>query len=275
MVMIRACLSLVVASLIPSTEASESRSTSGDLPSSSPRSGHAYVERASRDKKMRKWNDALADYTRAIQLEPNSVDAHYYRGVLYRDLGNLGQALADLNLVIREDPKWLLAYLTRANIYAKQNEIEKAICDYDKVIREAVHSAEGHFFQARAYDAKRDYAAAAAQYLRARQMSPRDDAILNGMAWMKATCPDKSIRNGREAVEIATRSCEFRKWSDWNSLDTLAAAWAESGNYGQAVKFEKEALRLNQTPPGFETKMQQRLTLYQAQTPFRESDKVR
>jgi tetratricopeptide (TPR) repeat protein len=96
--------------------------------------------------------------------------------------------------------------------------------------------------------------------------------IRNTLAWLLATCSDASVRNGKQAVEIARNACDLTKWGDWRYLDTLAAAYAETGDFESAIKFQKLAINLqnlvtNEDPNG----LKPRLDLYQQQKPYHET----
>ncbi len=80
------------------------------------------------------------------------------------------------------------------------------------------------------------YRAAAGHYAKAAELSPDDAEVLNSQGWLKATSPESALRNGREAIRLSTRACELRRWRDADTLDTLAAAEAEAGNFEEAVK---------------------------------------
>ena len=177
--------------------------------SSDENKGYAYVVRGLRNYDNENYARALLDYTEAIRIEPKSLLAHYYRGFLHYEMGNPKQAIADLDVVIKLDLNYgaLRAHLVRGHARAEMGQRDGALADYAEVIRRAYTTAEGRGMRADAYKAKGDYAAANADYAKARQMTPRDDVALNALAWFRATCPDASFRNGREAVEDATKAC--------------------------------------------------------------------
>ena len=63
-------------------------------------------------------------------------------------------------------------------------------------------------------------------------------------AWIQATCPVERLRNGPAAVTSARRACELTEWKRPNPLGTLAAAYAEAGDFERAVEFQQKANEL-------------------------------
>lgn len=100
--------------------------------------------------------------------------------------------------------------------------------------------------------------------------NPKEDWSYNLLAWIKATCPDSSLRDGREAVSAATKACELTQWKEFNWIDTLAAAYAESGDFQRAIQFQEQALRTGNPPDSDRKEMQDRLALYKQSQPYRE-----
>jgi TPR repeat protein len=92
----------------------------------------------------------------------------------------------------------------------------------------------------------------------------------NYVAWILATSSDPKIRDGRMALDYAEKVVAASKRSDPNSLDTLAAAYAESGQFTNAVRVQKEAMQLlheEEKRKDFES----RLRLYELNTAYRDA----
>jgi Zn-dependent protease len=111
---------------------------------------------------------------------------------------------------------------------------------------------------------------AIADYHEALRLQPKLVTAQNNLAWLLATCPIDELRDGRQAVEHATAACNATGWSTPNCLGTLAAAYAEVGDFGQAVRWHERAL----ADPAYrkmygEATVSDRLRLYQQGLPCR------
>jgi tetratricopeptide (TPR) repeat protein len=96
---------------------------------------------------------------------------------------------------------------------------------------------------------------------------------VKGLPWLLATCPEASVRRGTEAVERALEVCRRNECEDWNLLDTLAAAYAEVGDFEQAVKCQEHALARTNLSAEWRQQLEARLALYRAGMPYRELPK--
>jgi tetratricopeptide (TPR) repeat protein/serine/threonine protein kinase len=93
----------------------------------------------------------------------------------------------------------------------------------------------------------------------------------NNLAWPLATSWDASIREGKRAVKLSTKACELTEWSAPILFDTLAASYAEAGQFDDAVKWQKKAL---EHPEVFGTadlkQAKARLKMYETHKPYRQ-----
>lgn len=115
-----------------------------------------------------------------------------------------------------------------------------------------------------------DYAHARADFERVLKLSPDDAKSANDFAWLLSTWPNASARDGRRAVELAQRAGKLTAWKRPAILDTLAAAYAEIGDFRNAVKWQQAALDFERPDLRHSTRhqMEARLELYRKQTPY-------
>ena len=228
----------------------------------------AYIGRGCAWYSKNDYTKAIADFDLAIRLDPQHVKAYVYRASAWYRKTEYDQAIRDYAEAIRLDPRYGKAYADRASVWYARKEYDKAIADDSEAIR--LDPTLAGVFVERG-DARRDkgeWANAAADYAEAiRRESSLADAY-DGRAWIWAACPDAKHRDGKRAVESATKSCELTGWKVPNNLDTLAAAYAESGDFLSAVKWQAKAVALA-TDEDDKAAYSSRLMLYRAKKPYR------
>ena len=110
-------------------------------------------------------------------------------------------------------------------------------------------------------------------YNRAIEAEPKSVAVLNDLAWILATTPDDKIRDGPRAVKLAERACQLTEWKAALLMGTLAAAYAEAGQFTNAVTMAEKAR--DTARAGRQETVAQRneelLSLYRSGKPFRET----
>jgi tetratricopeptide (TPR) repeat protein len=112
------------------------------------------------------------------------------------------------------------------------------------------------------------YAEAEQAYLEAIKAEPACVPACDSLARLLATCPDDKARDGKRAVEYATTACEQTGWKDPVCLDTLAAAYAEVGQFEEAVRYQTRALEDPALKGDPRTAAEKRLELYRQKKPF-------
>jgi tetratricopeptide (TPR) repeat protein len=226
--------------------------------------GNAYAHKKERDKSTR-------DYDEAIRLNPKMFQAYCNRAMNYLAAGNLDHALADLTESIRLNPKFEEGYARRSIVLLRLKRKDEALVDADSAVSLTPDKAEPYIVRGELRSARREFSQARADFERALERS-RDPhwSFFNSLAWFFATCPDRSGRDGKKSVQLATKACELTQWKDAHLLDTLAAAFAETGDYDQAIKRQSEAIKLYEGPADVRSGMEKRLALYRRRHPYRE-----
>jgi tetratricopeptide (TPR) repeat protein len=213
---------------------------------------------------------ALRDLNEAIRRGPNLADAYADRGLVYYNLGQYERALADYNKGIKLNPAAPSPYFNRGLLFKKTGKMEAAVRDYSTYISRGTPSADAYRLRGRAYAAMASYRQAAADFQKAAQLDPKSPKILNELAWLKATCPDSSYRDGKQALRVSTQLCHLTKWSNSDYLDTLAAACAETGDFEKAVQYQNQAVKFWTSENEDKDRMRARVRVYQQHQPFRD-----
>jgi tetratricopeptide (TPR) repeat protein len=152
----------------------------------------------------------------------------------------------------------------------EKKEYDKAIASFTEAIRLDPKNAAAFFNRGVAHELKKEYDKAVEGFTEAIRLEPKEFMAYNELAWLLATCPKDKLRDGKKAVELATKSCELSKWKDASGLDVLAAAHAECGEFKEAVKWQKKAIEVGFDDKEMTEKARQRLKLYEEGKPYRE-----
>ena len=101
-------------------------------------------------------------------------------------------------------------------------------------------------------------------------LRPKDYVLMNQAAWLMATSSDASLRNGKDAVELAGRAVRLAGKSEPTTVATLAAAYAEAGRFADAVQTARYALTLARQQGRFDLvkSIEEKLPLYESKKPF-------
>jgi Flp pilus assembly protein TadD len=150
-----------------------------------------------------------------------------------------------------------------------KGDLDGAEAAYREAIRLDPKYARAHYQLGMALRARRDVDGAVAAYRQAIRLEPKFALPHNDLAWVLATDPD-GVRDGKQAVEHATTACELTGWTNPYCLDTLAVAYAEVGDYDQAVEYQKKALAFPDFEKEYGARAREQLALFEQQKPYRD-----
>jgi tetratricopeptide (TPR) repeat protein len=161
--------------------------------------------------------------------------------------GDIAGAKHNVDAALRIDPKLWPALYIRAQIFRKEGKYDLAIQDCNEALRQYPGLVEASLLRASIKVRLGKYAEALKEFNYLISLHPRPVTLaraLSDRAWFYATCPDSSFRNGQQAVKDAKAACSIMQWKDEDMIDTLAAAYAEAGDFDSAVQYVSQALAM-------------------------------
>jgi tetratricopeptide (TPR) repeat protein len=167
------------------------------------------------------YDHARRYFEAAIRTDPSMWTAYYNRAVTFWQQKKWTAALQDLNATIRLKPSCFDASYKRALVNIELGNYKASLADLDNLVMFTVKVSN----------------------------TIEQAEVLNSRAWLRATCPEASIRNGQLAVADAKKACKLDTWILESYIDTLAAAYAETGDFASAIRYQEEAIAMRKSLP--------------------------
>jgi protein O-mannosyl-transferase len=217
-----------------------------------------------------KVDEAMAQFQKALQSEPDNAETRYNLGNALLQQGNVDGAIAQYQKALQVNPDYAEAHNNLGNALFKYGDVDGAIAQYQKALRINPDYAEACYNLGDTFHQTGRTEEAIAYYQRALQINPDYVEVQNNLARLLATCPEASLRNGNQAVELAQRANQLTGDENPVVLSTLAAAYAEAGRFPDAVKTAQRALELAkaQSDTALAEAIRSQLKSYQAGRPF-------
>ena len=263
---------------------------------------HPLLQEARVHAMQSKLDAALHDLDEAAAKSPGNIEVLLLRAAVYGDLDKQDKALADLDQVLLRRPGYPPAVRSRAIVLHKTGKTEAAIDSLEQLSRASPSDAATLRLLGMLYGIAHKYdkaievyttlisiepesavaihsrgdvllgigkhAEAIADYERALKLDPKDQSLLNNLAWVLATSPVDKLRNGSRAIKLATDACKLTEYKEAYILSTLAAAYAETGDFKTAIEWSKKAVALGKGKQ--RESLAKELAGYEAGKPVRE-----
>lgn len=232
-----------------------------------------------------KGNDekAKADVDRLLRQAPDLPQAILLRSMIAAGKKRWGDAITDMQVLLQSDPTNAEWRIRLAGYYVGDSRPRKAVEILTQVLdtlrdENDVASRETRVDALRARgDALLSvgrHADAVKDYEEALKIDAEDTGVLNNLAWVLATSPDDPVRNAKRSVELGLKACELTKYEKPHILSTLAAAYAEKGDWENAKKWSAKAVELGAKDDDVDQQLKKELEGYKEQKPWREKQEV-
>jgi tetratricopeptide (TPR) repeat protein len=188
---------------------------------------------------LRYWRDSLALFGHAARVTRDNYIMHNNYGNALSDNGRFNDAIAHLKQSIRINPKYAKAYINLGVAYNLEGNTKQAVENWNTALK----------------------------------IEPNSIEALNNLAWLRAVQINSEFYDPNTAVQLALRACEKTQYKKPQILDTLAVAYAATGNFHKAIETLEKALELCQSPTQNKVReqLEERLIRFKASKPYIEA----
>lgn len=222
------------------------------------------------------YAEACEHYSRALALDPDNPRRLYRLGTSLGRAGKYAEAVDQLSRFVAAKSDDVPGRTNLGLVLARQDKLDEALVQFAEAQRLAPEDGQVRLTRAGVLEEAGRIGEAVADYREAVRLKPERRDWANHLAHLLATHPNAEIRDGAEAVRLAEGVCEASGRKDAAFLDTLAAAYAETGRFQQAIATATEALSVAQASgkADLATAIRSRIELFKAGQPFRVAPKA-
>jgi tetratricopeptide (TPR) repeat protein len=216
--------------------------------------------------------EAIAQYRQALEIKPNDAEACGNLGIALYDKGEKKQAIALYKKALEIDPHYEKAEYNWGSALASEGKLDDAIAHLRQAVKIKSDYAKAYSTLGLVFFDKGDTKEAIDCWRQALEFKPDQPDVQNNLAWLLATALDASLRQGAKAVALAERANQLNGSTNAAVLHTLAAAYAETGRYGDATATARRALELAvaQSDDDLAVALRREIELYEADKPTRD-----
>ncbi|MGD0786538.1 MAG: tetratricopeptide repeat protein [Terracidiphilus sp.] len=239
---------------------------------SDPKYSHAYNNLGLAQAMQGKIDEAIGDFRKAVELDPSYASAEGNLGHALLEKDNVDEAISHLKRALELGQGTAEVHTNLGIGLAQKGQIDEAIPHFESALQLSRDNVDSHYYLGMVLVMKGRGAEGLAHWRLALRKEPDNLQALNDAAWLLATSSDAALRNGSEAVSLAEHAVQLTSGHEPALLGTLAAAYAEAGEFDKAVELEQRAtdLAAQQGNTRLAATLEGRLALFQAKTPIRQ-----
>jgi len=211
---------------------------------------------------------AIAVFSEWIALDASNPCSYLARGFAYLNTGKYDLATNDFERAMAIDSAVSsLALCGRGRAVALAGDARRAMADFNRCLKDSKGFALAHYFRGLTEMESGQHVTAERDLQTAAHLTPDSAEVLERYAMLLAASSTSSVRKGKKAVEVAERACRLTQNQDWRMLRTLAAAYAETGDFDSASTKLRQAMTL--APTSDRPTLEEHAKLYQQGKPLR------
>jgi tetratricopeptide (TPR) repeat protein len=218
------------------------------------------------------WRESERLFRHALAVTTNNDVAENNLGIVFLGQGKVDEAISLLQSAVDLRPDNSPAHENLAKALLQKGRVADALVHYRKLLELQPDNMEIHNIVGTVLVQQGRIAEGAEEWQKVLAVEPDNGNAMSNLAWVFATSPDQSVRDGPRAVQLAEQAVRISGGRIPILFRTLAAAYAESGRFSEAIQTAQQGIELanGQGNPGLATELQGNIALYQERQPLRD-----
>ncbi len=218
------------------------------------------------------WRDSETLFTHALAVTSNNDVAENNLGIVFLQKGNLDEAISLLQAAVDLRPENSPAHENLAKALLQKGQVTDALVHYRRLLELQPDNIEVHNIVGTVLIQQGQAREAVEEWQKVLAIQPDNGNAMSNLAWVFATSPDNSLRDGAKAVQLAEQAMRISGGRIPIIFRTLAAAYAENGRFSEAIQTAQRGIELanSRGNSGLATELQSNIVLYQERQPLRD-----
>jgi Tfp pilus assembly protein PilF len=216
-------------------------------------------------------DQAIAEYTESLRLDPRSAQTQYNLGIALSVRGRRDEAAAAFEAALAIDPAYAQAHNNLGAVLQLLGRPAVALEHYRRAIALRPDNVEAHLNLGLLLSSVGRAAEAVLELTKTLNLTPDLPPALAGLAWIRATAADSELWNVQEAIALGERAVRLTGRRDIAALDALAAAYAAAGRFSDAIATARAGVDAATAAGASDlaARFRERLEMYQQGRPYR------